>query len=1560
MKYTRLFNSHSEYVAYTASTGFIRPNVSYCILEDEPHCTPPDFCEEGHTYEVIGTPSYPQTVAASATSFELSFNYNDIYTTITCQQMTTSSSGSVTIAIDENKTTSARTVSGVYNFHGIEIQYSITQQGKEETPYAEQYLTFDVLTSGDILWTHSGLTTPITISYSKDYGVTWQTITTTTGGTPISVNAGDKVYIKGTNTRYTEGDKTKFAAFSGGTATYNVEGNIMSLIYGDNFSGQTTLSTNWALANVFNTSNIISAENLVMPATTLSNYCYRATFANCSYLETPPELPATTLSEGCYWYMFDNDITLTVAPDLPSTTLAVGCYVGMFHHCSGLTTAPDLLAETLPVSAYSSMFDACININYIRCLATNISASSCTYKWVNSVASSGTFVKDGSMTGWTIGMNGIPTNWITQNEGLAPPTISCDGEVVTLYCNDPTITIYYRLDNVGGFVEYTQTIEITADTVVSAYAVFDGETSTTVTETCVYSPVQLVAPTITCDGENVYLACVTQGANIYYRLDGGSYTQYSASIPITADTVVDAYSTIHGRVSTVVTQTCEYSPVHHYENDYLTFKIRTNGKVYLHSNNDVVKTIDYSLNGGAWSTITASDSSTYINVSTGDVVRFRGENTSYSTSKSGYTGFGHGERTPTGQSSYDSDAAEFDIEGNIMSLVYGDNFSGQTAMTGTYNFCSLFKKSKCISAEHLILPTTTLTNYCYRAMFSWCTYLTTPPALPATTLAQGCYWYMFERCDITTAPDLLAETLVRECYGNMFTNCTNLNYIKCMAVDGLSASSAKTGWVTNVASSGTFVKNTNVTVSTWGRDNNGIPTNWLVYDEEAIATPAISFDGFDTITITCSTNGAIIWYELDGSGVLTQYTSAITISADTFIEAYSQLGSDVSQVASQNCVYISDVPIEASNRNLNSWTYNNQAVTAPYSINQLDGHSASYAKGSFNFETTFGLRQVQPTYLWFQHADQSAAVYIDNTLVEKHWGGYAAFFVDVSNYVHSGTNNVKITLKNNEGDSLAPASADFNFNATLGKVKLFTSPCLPAMNYGYDGFHITSTVSTGSATINVATSIPTGATVVCTISGTNCNYTATSASTGDEMIFTTTIANPHLWNGTIDPYLYDVKLEVYYNNELYHRYERPYGLRFYEYVINDTVKYGTAGNPYTGFLLNGQPYLLRGCCMHDDIAGKANALNDADYTQQFDIITDLGCNFLRLAHYPHPKETYDWCDRLGIIVETEAPCVNKLQSTMPEAYWTHLVGQYDDMVNQHYNHPCIVFWGLSNEAKVDDKTFAKTKIETYTSQIKAIDTERLVGLVGHALTNPSDYFGDPTNIDWIGSNLYNGWYQNATSNNPTTQLNTCISNTIARVGKAFAFSEYGCGATQRCHSETPSTTTNKGSGGARHDIEYQMWLHEGHIAAIKSRPEIVFSAQWVLFDFAVASRNEGYTVCLDGENAVIDDNLRRLNDKGLVERDHVTKKDTFYLYKAWWNPTPFVHICGKDYTKTSSRVIKCYTNESGTFTLYVNNNSVATATASNNIVEFTAQNFSSGDVVRVQGTTTNDTFTFDS
>lgn len=979
---------------------------------------------------------------------------------------------------------------------------------------------------------------------------------------------------------------------------------------------------------------------------------------------------------------------------------------------------------------------------------------------------------------------------------------------------------------------------------------------------------------------------------------------------------------------------------HDYSQDYLTFNVITGGTIPWKSiGSGMAKEISYSINNGEWTSITAGSDVT-ISVNDGDVVRFKGLNSTYAKDRSNYSGF-------------DGGTATYNIQGNIMSLVYGDDFIGQTTLTGTFNFCSIFKQSKAVSAENLILPATTLTNYCYRAMFSKAHDMDVAPALPATTLAQGCYWYMFEECPITIAPDLNAKALVAECYGNMFTGCTSLHYIKCLATSGFSNTDVLTNWVKSVPSSGTFVKVDDVT---WTTGESGIPNKWTV--EKILDIPTISCDGFE-IELSCITPEAVIYYQLNHSGDYTPYTTVITMTGDTFIECYSEKGGQTSATISQTCEYDDRTLFEYSNQSLDTWTYNGNTITTPYSVNAIDGHSSSYAKGTFNFETDVNLRSQQPTYLWFQHADQSASIYVDNHLVEKHWGGYNAFFVDISNYVHKGTNHIKVALKNNEGNVLAPYAGDFNFNATLGNVKLFTSPYLPSKSYGYDGFHITSTVSSASATINVKTTIPTGASVICTISGDNCNYTATSPSTGEEMTFTTTITNPHLWNGTIDPYLYNVKLEIYHDNELYHSYDRPYGLRFYEYVFNQTVN----GNSYTGFLLNGQPYLLRGVCVHDDLANKANALNDADYTQEFNIITDLGCNFLRLAHYPHPKEVYDKCDELGIIVQTEVPWVNKSKSTENENYWTHLEGQCADMVNQHYNHPCIIFWGVGNEINTDytktedGEDFVKGKIEHYRDTIRSLMPNALVGYtVSHGTQDGLGIFNNPT-VDWIGQNIYVGWYIDKTSNNPTGRLTTAINNASGH-SVPCAYSEYGCGGTQHCHSDNFKTTTTTGNN-PRHDIEYQMWLHEGHIAAIKNKPELLFTSQWQLFDIAVTSRQEGYKVCLDGETVTDDDNLKFLNNKGLVERDHQTKKDTYYLYKAWWNETDkFVHICGKDYEKLTDRVIKCYTNDGNTLTLFVNNEKIETVAVENNIATFTATDFNPGDIINVIGATSDDTFTF--
>ena len=1029
-----------------------------------------------------------------------------------------------------------------------------------------------------------------------------------------------------------------------------------------------------------------------LPATTLGNYCYREMFDGCtSLVYAPTTLPATSLKTQCYMSMFQNCTSLVKPPKILALTLDTNCCVEMFKNCNSLTEAPELQAKSLANNCYTSMFNSCNNLSSIRVGFTDWNGTGNSTKgWVYGVASEGTFTCPYELAQERDGGNRIPQNWnvnlivsppeitydgdqveiqsnianaeiyyrlgtagqfvqysqpveiyqsstvqayvkignytsdiaeqFCQYDGVDVPVIVCDGEYVEIYANTSGADTYYRIGTSGSFQPYDSPFQINSDVTVQAYSVLDERQSETISKTCAYVPLTLVAPSITCNDNEVVITCSTPRSSIYYRTGGtGEYQLYQEPFTIVADTLVEAYSTHINQTSTTVYTTCTYTTEHDYSHDYLTFRAITPGTICWKAIGGLTKTIEYKKNNGSWTSITSSAAGETISVDVGDTVQFRGNDTRYATSKSAYSGFEGG-------------TAQFDIEGNIMSLLYGNNFASSTSFPSTdsyYCFCSLFKKSLVVSAKNLILPVTNLNKqYCYRAMFSYCTSLVTPPALPATTLSLGCYWYLFEQCAITKAPVLNATTLVKECYGHMFEGCALLNTIECYATSGWNTQNCTQNWTLNVANSGTFVKSSGA--SGWTSNSaNGIPANWSVSNDFLLYPPEISFDG-ETIELNCETPGATIYYRLGQTGNYSTYQTPISILEDTVIETYSSYQNQDSTVVTQTCVYVQETMYEQSNKSIPTWRYGGNAIATPYSVNRIDGHSPGYSKGTFAFETSIVLKAAQPTDLWFQHADQSADIYVDDVKVTTHWGGYNAFFVDISEYVHRGTNNIKVILCNTTRQTLAPAAGDFNFNATLGNVKLFTSPYLPAMKYGYDGFHITSTVSSSSATVNVKTTVPSGATLVCTIDDGTYHWTQTKTSNGEEQTFTTVISGSdlHLWGGKPDPHLYTVTLEIYKDNELYHRYERPYGLRYYSYVINQDVN----GQSYTGFLLNGQPYQLRGVCMHDDLAGKANALNVTDYTQEFAIIQELGCNFIRLAHYPHPKEVYDRCDQLGIIV----------------------------------------------------------------------------------------------------------------------------------------------------------------------------------------------------------------------------------------------------------------------------------------------------------------------------------------
>lgn len=301
--------------------------------------------------------------------------------------------GSTNVIITLNENTNKGSIYGTITFSTINASTTVSVS-VEGTVSISDYFTIEIVSSGTIEFAHK------TLQYSLN-GSEW----TTVNGDTISVNTNDVIQIKGNNSSY-----GAYEGFSS-TANFIIYGNIMSLVYGDNFSGQTTFTNGNVFGSLFyGCRHLNDASGLLLPATSLTDSCYYVMFCGCSSLtQVPSILPATTLAQSCYEGMFENCTSLTTAPVLPATTLAIRCYEAMFLGCTSLTTAPDLPATTLTFYCYQAMFYGCSSLNYIKCLATNPN-SNYSSNWLYNAPASGTFVKKAGVN-WPTGNDGIPNGW---------------------------------------------------------------------------------------------------------------------------------------------------------------------------------------------------------------------------------------------------------------------------------------------------------------------------------------------------------------------------------------------------------------------------------------------------------------------------------------------------------------------------------------------------------------------------------------------------------------------------------------------------------------------------------------------------------------------------------------------------------------------------------------------------------------------------------------------------------------------------------------------------------------------------------------------------------------------------------------------------------------------------------------------------------------------------------------------------------------------------------------------------------------------------------------------
>ena len=516
-----------------------------------------------------------------------------------------------------------------------------------------------------------------------------------------------------------------------------------------------------------NCTSLVQAPEL--PTTSyIYDYCYNSMFKGCTSLTQAPELPATIFGEACYANMFSGCTALTHAPGLPATTLNNECYAAMFSGCTSLVQAPELPAIELKYRCYKQMFNGCTSLTHAPALPATILAEECYNEMFQRCTS---LVQAPALPATILGsyccsymFNGCTA--LVQAPALQATELA-QGCYAEMFMNCTSLA---------------QAPELPATTLTPYCYVemFSGCTN--------LNYVKALFTDISAEGcLNSWLTNVSP-TGTFIKSKDATWTNEQAGIP-TGWTVQ-----VEGGV------TPEPEP----ERDYLCFTSTGDSTVAMTQNGtpntSANKVIQYKLNDGQWQTWDLSA----VTLHDGDKMYLKSDDEiPISENFSTYKQF-----VMTG-----SIAAS----GNIMSLL---NFSTTLTDYAFYNLFS-FCASLTTSPE---LPATTLGESCYNYIFYECTSLTQAPALPATTLAKSCYSGMFYLCaSLTQAPELHVTTLAESCYTSMFAYCERLNYVKAMFTD--IPENSLTGWLNNVSSTGTFVKNAS---ATWTNEQAGIPTGWTV------------------------------------------------------------------------------------------------------------------------------------------------------------------------------------------------------------------------------------------------------------------------------------------------------------------------------------------------------------------------------------------------------------------------------------------------------------------------------------------------------------------------------------------------------------------------------------------------------------------------------------------------------------------------------------------------------------------------------------------------------------
>ncbi len=568
---------------------------------------------------------------------------------------------------------------------------------------------------------------------------------------------------------------------------------------------------------------------------------------------------------------------------------------------------------------------------------------------------------------------------------------------------------------------------------------------------------------------------------------------------------------------------------------------------------------------------------------------------------------------------------------------------------------------------------------------------------------------------------------------------------------------------------------------------------------------------------------------------------------------------------------------------MEDWMFTNQTgkrrpVDLPHTWNALDGQDGGndYYRGTCVYEKSFSKPEFsgdECVYLQFQGVNASAKVFLNKKEIGSHDNGYSTFRMEITELLQE-QNELRIEVDNSVNQRVYPQKADFTFYGGIYRdveLLILSKEHFDLDYYGGYGLKVDTEINgtTGIVKVNAYTNVKDLQAAGLQVVQHLLDAEGKVVAEGIGCDVTLKVPEAHLWKGVKDPYLYT--LEVY--------------LKRGETVVDEvSCKCGIrtiAVDPDKGFFLNGEAYPLRGVSRHQDWKGIGNAISYEQMELDMDMIREVGANTIRLAHYQHNQYFYDLCDKYGMVVWAEIPYIS---AHMPEGR-ENTFFQMKELIVQNYNHPCIVTWGLSNEITISGK-HRKDMLDNHHELqkfVKELDPHRPTTLACYAMCSP---FHPVTKIsDIVAWNLYLGWYV------PGLFLNDLFMKFYHFIypKRCLGYSEYGAEGMPNLHSAKPKR--------GDHTEEYQAKYHEYMLECFERHPFLWSTYVWNMFDFAADARNQG------GEPG--------MNHKGLVTFDRKTKKDSFYIYKAWWSEEPFLHLCGKRYEYRTEKVsnVTVYSNQ---------------------------------------------------